>query len=438
MGQIAEKLLALNSAKHAIRAAINGKIPVPLEKNAPLSAYPEEIDKLDFIAGAEFCHVVFLDDDGTVLQDSWVPFGEPVTPPVPPQHEFCTFAGWNFPDSAFEAVKRDMCVGAMYRAPEGEIVVIYENVENGPGFSLALTNVVRVDTSVNVTLEESVDGGDFVEITSAASTIYLSTVRGVGRHVRRIKNIANIASCTVRIGSSNGGYTEKSILHAVISGVSSFTPTVQLYSWYYATAFGCFLCNATNGILRVVSGVYASFANDGNAVVLQGDTLSTALSGFVSFGKQDWLYAAEAPGISSSVIGKMGVKKAVNGITPALGQYFYNTLEVVVSYNAYVNLDAGFKVERLILSGDNIRILYSAQHFYPRVLYLPDGFVPEGGASLILNVYYMTPSSFKVLAQLLGEPQTSQTVQVRNSYGKDFSEGIEIMREKGYTVTILS
>ena len=43
MGQIANELLALNAAKHAIREAINAKGGGPLDPGAPLSDYPAAI-----------------------------------------------------------------------------------------------------------------------------------------------------------------------------------------------------------------------------------------------------------------------------------------------------------------------------------------------------------------------------------------------------------
>jgi len=124
MGQIANKLLALNSAKHAIREAINLKGGGPMAVNAPLSAYPAAVASIPqggggggisdpFAAYLDYYRVIFIDWDGTVLQDTLVPKGQAVTPPTV-SHPNMTFVRWTVANTEFEAVNRDMCVGACY------------------------------------------------------------------------------------------------------------------------------------------------------------------------------------------------------------------------------------------------------------------------------------------------------------------------------------
>ena len=141
MGRIANQLLALNSAKHAIREAINEK-GGSLEKWDPLSSYPAAIRNIPMPGGYEalaWCHVVFIEPDGTVLKDCFVKPGDPVTPPaIPntPEKQHLIFVGWNRTDEELASVQHDMCVGALYKLDESNVQ--YAWVENVSTYSFYL------------------------------------------------------------------------------------------------------------------------------------------------------------------------------------------------------------------------------------------------------------------------------------------------------------
>lgn len=119
MGRIANALLALNSAKHAIREAIND-FGGRLMKWSPLSDYPGEIRRVANVTYDIFNtnrhRVIFIDWDGTVLKDVMVIHGDPVTPPEEPSKwsTGLTFAGWTHTAEEMASVKWDMCIGATY------------------------------------------------------------------------------------------------------------------------------------------------------------------------------------------------------------------------------------------------------------------------------------------------------------------------------------
>lgn len=121
MGKIAQQLLALNSAKHAIRQAINDKGGGPLDKAAPLSSYPDAIAAIPTGVKA----VVFFDYDGTIVASYSVEdFLELKVMPKNPEHDGLTAQGWNWSLANAQAYVRKygvLYVGQMYKPTDGKM-----------------------------------------------------------------------------------------------------------------------------------------------------------------------------------------------------------------------------------------------------------------------------------------------------------------------------
>lgn len=156
MGRIANQLLALNSAKHAIREAINEKGGT-LGKGDPLSAYPAAING---IIDKNAFHVIFIDWDGTVLQDEWISEGAPAVVPATPQHEYLDFLRWTKPAADLNEVHRDMVVGAVYTpktTANGEVAFFIEGEFYATQYNVKFV-ISRISGSGNYSL--LIDWGD--------------------------------------------------------------------------------------------------------------------------------------------------------------------------------------------------------------------------------------------------------------------------------------
>lgn len=166
MGQIANELLALNTAKHAIRDAINLKGGGPLGPGDPMSDYPSAITAIPTggdTLNTDIAHrVVFIDWDGEVLLDTYVNPGAPVTPPTTPAkwNGYLTFSRWTATSEELSSVKYDMCVGACYTITEtgvSAIIVAQNKVSFLKGTGSA--NVDWGDGTVNTTASHVYDDG---------------------------------------------------------------------------------------------------------------------------------------------------------------------------------------------------------------------------------------------------------------------------------------
>ena len=205
MGVIANKLLALNSAKHAILNAIN-ELGGRLREWSPLSAYPSEIRRIANVSYESFQtdrhRVVFIDWDGTVLKDVMVLHGDPVTPPEIPSKWTrnsaigLSFKEWTHPDTDMASVTHDMCIGPIYtmlgntkvvfRVPKqsnnynftakgtSSSPVFYYKGSDGSGISI--TSTTNVSISVPDNADELV-----VFVTGNASSPAESTTGNYGR-----------------------------------------------------------------------------------------------------------------------------------------------------------------------------------------------------------------------------------------------------------------
>lgn len=126
MGQIAQQLLALNSAKHAIRQAINDKGGGPLSKGDPLSAYPDAIAAIPTGGGVKA--VVFFDYDGTIVTSYSVEdFLELEEMPENPEHDGLTAQGWNWSLADAQAYVQKygvLYVGQMYKPTDGKLHLV--------------------------------------------------------------------------------------------------------------------------------------------------------------------------------------------------------------------------------------------------------------------------------------------------------------------------
>ena len=128
MGQIAQQLLALNSAKHAIRQAINDKGGGPLSKGAPLAAYPGAIAAIPTGGGGEQEKtVVFFDYDGSIVA-SYTPeeFQALEQAPANPVHAGLVSQGWNWPLADAKAYVQKygrLCIGQLYITESGETII---------------------------------------------------------------------------------------------------------------------------------------------------------------------------------------------------------------------------------------------------------------------------------------------------------------------------
>lgn len=134
MGKIANQLLALNTEKHAIRAAVNAAAgDEVLKKYDPLSAYPAAIEaaaKGGIPSPDEllsYYRIIFIDWDGTILKDCYVKPGDAVEAPAAPVHNGLVFAGWTKTAATLQAPDMDMVVGATYTFQD-DIVYIKEIV----------------------------------------------------------------------------------------------------------------------------------------------------------------------------------------------------------------------------------------------------------------------------------------------------------------------
>ena len=194
MGQIAQQLLALNSAKHAIRQAINDKGGGPLSKGAPLSAYPAAIEAIPTGSDAAKT-VVFYDYDGTeVISYSVEDFLALEAMPENPIHDGLTAQGWNWTlaDAKTYVQKYGVLhVGQMYKPTDGK---------------LHLSIVLSKDLNLGIRVSGTVDWGDGSapqRVTSQGSHTYAQA----GAYEVTVEGVTNIPDSML-----NGCYSLQSLL----------------------------------------------------------------------------------------------------------------------------------------------------------------------------------------------------------------------------------
>lgn len=197
MGKIGNELLALNSAKHAIRQAINdygGR----LDKAAPMAVYPDEIRRVANITWDVFNldkhRVIFIDWDGTILKDTLVFHGEPVLPPAIPEkwNGSLVFQEWTHPEEYLAAVKKDMIIGATYSYPENVLLCL-----SAFNKGLAAAPTVKISGASSSVTEIDWGDGEITEVTGSEGNFAHNFADGKTEHVITVKKISRNATATV-------------------------------------------------------------------------------------------------------------------------------------------------------------------------------------------------------------------------------------------------
>lgn len=214
MGQIAEKLLALNSAKHAIRAAINGKIPVPLDKAAPLSVYPDAIKSITLYPK----DVNFFDYDGRLVYSYTVAEFLALTElPEGPAHPGLLFQEWNW--SLADAQEYVGQYGCLVVGPSYETVDGYTHL-----FVTMPTDNLRA--IINNTGGVSVDWGD-------------GTTDNASEHVYAEAGVYEIIPKGILGARSSQDAMDLYITEVWIGSNQNFGNTIQNYMFYNLRALRC-------------------------------------------------------------------------------------------------------------------------------------------------------------------------------------------------------
>lgn len=279
MGQIAQQLLALNSAKHAIRQAINEKIAKPLDKAAPLSLYPQAIR--DIPSGD--LTVIYIDWDGTILKEEQVRFGGRSIPPDAPNHNYLTFKGWTQGEAVLSRISHSMIIGALYEESPECVLILY-GVEANEELSLSLRpqNTVQnawceidwgdgITTNKNVLISGEVakhtyaNPGDYTVIIRATEGVPIAIANApdfVSTHFYKVffgrsaslfdMSFQNntVAEKCIGLGAKygveiSGGYVFNNFRHSSIKGFVQNTPVAQGQT--SVPSFGCWFMFAPLG-----------------------------------------------------------------------------------------------------------------------------------------------------------------------------------------------
>ena len=240
MGQIANKLLRLNTEKHRIREAI-GRKGVELTPATPLAQYAPAIDSIDtgqvlpFAPANDYFRVIFIDYDGGVLKDVLVRRGNAVAPPTVPTHPHLSFHGWNREAAKLASVQCDMCVGATYDVEDD---AIWMNVST----DAIGTIKIALDNS-QPEAERYVDWGDgeVTTVTSSMSDVshaYAETYNGwikFGKAVKlnfpRSSDFLPAGIEEVLLGHKSVVKTNQATFYAVCLGYGVSMDTVTISSF---------------------------------------------------------------------------------------------------------------------------------------------------------------------------------------------------------------
>ena len=230
MGQIANKLLRLNTEKHRIREAI-GRKDVELTPATPLTAYAPAIDSIDqrkvnpVIPYYDYFRVIFVDYEGTVLKDVYVVRGSAVTPPeTVPEHDHLTFQGWTRSDVELGDVQHDMCVGALYEV-EGA-----EDKTNWLYITVNSNQKIRIDGTSVSGLYYTVDWGDGTVETKNGDAIH--TYVNAGDYIVKTTNRK------VKLDAAASSSTDYSWLSALKKAYLNAFNTLADSSRRHLTALG--------------------------------------------------------------------------------------------------------------------------------------------------------------------------------------------------------
>ena len=231
---IADEISRLTAAKADLKTAIEGK-GVTVPEGTTLDGYAALVESISGggsggggSATGDY-RVRFLDYEGTVLLDTWVDSGGSVTPPADPSHEGLVFQGWNYDNTAFSNITRDMDIGAMYITDDGKTrlkIKVWDTLRASVPlyFSQTVANGVTIDWG-DASATETVSGTGNLNIThtySAAGeyTITLTVAQGC------TLGLGNGANRTTVIGGSQRGYAN--LLQAVqigsgVTGIGNYT-----------------------------------------------------------------------------------------------------------------------------------------------------------------------------------------------------------------------
>lgn len=421
MGQIANKLLALNSAKHAIREAINEKGGGPLERWDPLSAYPGAIANIpsgggdpaqeDFDARHR---VLFIDWDGTVLSDTYVADGERVVLPELPQNEHLTFACWTHAQEDLDSVKYPMCVGARYTVEDDalfmyvkESAAVTINLKNNHSAQLACEVFWGDGSSQSFTI----DGVNTVSLSHNYSSAFSGWIK-----------VPNANGYTIRFNSASVGQITKVLAGGVTDSNSYelFSARIPTCAAYVSNVLkGCFYLNC--------EGTVCDF-------ILQN-------------------YSSSWTGYGFSVI-------AVNPrvvIPSALNNYYWGvtfssnrTIPILYIPEEFVRSPYSMRLSSLYVKAivvTNFSLAYSIQTVFVffRGTYINAAFtigrfdVEEGIqvlSTLSIDAYrFNTFDDFCRVMRKLGSVNTTVSIKIRGCDSAQLQAVASILNPKGYTVT---
>lgn len=264
MGIIANKLLALNSAKHAIRSIINER-GGRLKPDDPLSVYPDAIEEITNFSEGEILsrhRVIFIDWDGTVLSDTYIKDGAAVVPPAVPQHEHLTFVKWTHTQQDMASVKSPLCIGARYTV-EDDALFLY--VEDSASINVSLKNnastaTYEIDWGDGNTQSVNFPGNSSTSVSHNYDSAFTGWIK-----------IPKVNGYTLRFNSISTGKIKKVLAggiykNAVYETFSASIPTCAAY--VENVPKGCYYLNAKGVVCDfIVQGYTSSWSGYGFSFV---------------------------------------------------------------------------------------------------------------------------------------------------------------------------
>ena len=400
MGTIANKLLELNTAKHAIRAAINSKGGT-LTKGSPLSAYPAAIEAIGVDTPYELMHVVFIDYDGTVLKDAWVAVGDPVTAPTPPAHPHLTFRGWNRSAASLASVKHDMCVGALYDVEDG-VNWLRVNVAAGSSITLKFTR------NTNAPVKE-VDWGDGTVETLTSDTSKTHT------YADGYTGWVKLTGLCLQSATASSSQITNLVVEMLVSWWK--TGNAVFATGLEAVCFG-YGCSASSTFRSASKMRGVVFGGNTNTVQFTFDQNSGYPVGRFHFSQ------AEEGGNKTSGTPTSAIIPIVEQYASTSSALEPKTPDSIVYFNYTGSISAAAVISRMRVVGTQ----FASGTLNARQVIIDEGAVPAGQ----INLYYNEIENFLDLINRLGD--ANLTISLWNVPVPSRDAISAILTPKGYTI----
>lgn len=123
--------------------------------------------------------VRFFDFDGTILKETKCNYGESVTAPIVPTHEYLVFNSWN---NDFDNITKDIDIGAIYDTFEDK-TYIYITLTPETGLSFPFS--YRMSSAGNLYIDKG-DGSDVIINTTTGAVITQLTYDNYGDYIIKV------------------------------------------------------------------------------------------------------------------------------------------------------------------------------------------------------------------------------------------------------------